>query len=778
MKWSFFLLFVFTIKGFGQNVSKIDILGYINEKDSEKKIEFASVQLFDTLKGITGYGTMSDSAGAFFIPGVKCQTYKVIVSRIGYKAFKQIITVLPGKSPFSLSIKLIRDSLFLTEAVVKGTATGPRSLVDKILFIPDSTVLKNARNGLDVIGKAPYVTVNKATDEVKVLGNSNVLILVDGIENGRDLKAIDPKDIEKIEVITNPSTKYDSEVATVINIIMRKDKTNGLKVTGNIDYFSQKDHYDGTIGADYACSKFRIFGSAFLQENLITTMNYVDERQTEDKEGIFRTISRSGNLYNYKFTGELYKYGIDFYPWKRTLINFTGSYAKYRNIIKQNLENEYFMNDTMQYTTNTFQNNTGTNTLQNYTIYFKQDFGKEDEDHEFIWNTNFYNMQKGSDLLQQTGFYYPTDTISANRFTLTKYSLKSINSKLDYTFPLFKVVNIDVGGQYYNRIINSSQQVNNQTQNFDYFDTRLACYFTSVFKYHKLNVQAGIRYEYSQTQFYDTVRSVQWHLMPSLAVLLDFGKNGSLKLSYKNTLKYPDYYYLNPFVYYSNDSLTVSSGNPILKPQRINSLELNYAVRKKSNFISTSLLLKRMDNTLGETTLLEGGRTLIEKVADVGWETQYGAYLYFQLHLFSWLETSTYFKGYYDDFQNCHYNGFEARGDMSFDVSLPLDLNLTIEGSGEGTTREYNGYKYDSPIVDDITLSRSFIKNQLMISCSLIKFFLPDNWKENNWDMNYHSYTEGKVQSRCVLVRINYFFKIGRELKNMNRELNMENDQK
>jgi hypothetical protein len=266
--------------------------------------------------------------------------------------------------------------------------------------------------------------------------------------------------------------------------------------------------------------------------------------------------------------------------------------------------------------------------------------------------------------------------------------------------------------------------------------------------------------------------------MPSLAVLLDFGKHGSVKLSYKNTLKYPDYYYLNPFVYYSNDSLTVSSGNPVLIPERINSLELNYAVRKKSNFISTSLLLKRMDNTLGETTLLEGGRTLIEKVADVGWETQYGAYLYFQLHLFSWLETSTYFKVYYDDFQNCQYNGFEMRGDLNMDISLPLDINLTLEGTGEGITRQYNGYDYESPVIDEITLSRSFIKNRLMLGCSLINFFLPDNCKENNWDMNYHSYSEWKRPSQFILIRLNYFIKVGRELKNTNRELNMENDQK
>jgi len=273
------------------------------------------------------------------------------------------------------------------------------------------------------------------------------------------------------------------------------------------------------------------------------------------------------------------------------------------------------------------------------------------------------------------------------------------------------------------------------------------------------------------------VKSGQWNLMPTLSAMLNLNKKGTIKVTYKNSLSYPDYFYLNPFIYYSNDSLTVSSGSPSLKPENTNSFELNYSTRWKSKFVSTSLVLKRKDNLIGEITELNG-RTLTERIANVGWETKYGVYLYFHLPLTSWLETSANLKGFYDTFRNRSYNGFEASAELDCDIFLPLRLDLTIEASAQGTTRQYNGYDFQSPLVDEITLERNFFKNQLAISCSLINFFLPDTWKENTWDMNYHSFSAGSKQSRCILFRLTFFLKEGKELKNTNRELNMENDEK
>jgi hypothetical protein len=609
MKKFSFLFLVIYVSGFSQNVNKIDIGGIIKEKGSGQKIEYACLQLLETTQGNIAYGAVTDSSGSFFIPGVKCQNYKLVVSRIGYKTYKQLLTVSPTKSPFSLSVQLILDSVYLHETVIKGTATGTKTLVDKIVFVPDSTVLKDAMTGLDVIRKAPDVTVNKSTNEVKVLGNPNVLILIDGMENNRDLRSIDSKDIERVEIITNPSSKYDSDVATVLNVILRKDRKKGLKILTTLDFFTQKKHYDGNISVDYSISKFRIFGSVNLRENLITTSNFRDERETESGGSIFRYINYSGNLHNYKFTGELFKYGLDFYPWSRTLINFTGSYGKYRNDINENLQNIYLMDDSTLYTAHTYYNSSGTNTLQNYTLYFKQKFGKKDDDNEITCNTNIYNMQKASSLIQQTCFYYPTDTLSANRTTLSHYSLSSVNTKLDYTFPLYKLFNIGVGGQYYERNIRNLFTVNNITQNFNYYDVRKAFYFTSVFRYKKISAQVGVRCENYRIH-YDTVKFGQLNLMPTLSVMLNFHKKGTIKVTYKNSLTYPDYYNLSPFIYYSNDSLTVSSGSPNLKPEKTNSFELNYSIRRKSKFVSTSLLLKRIDNLIGETTALNG-HTLI-----------------------------------------------------------------------------------------------------------------------------------------------------------------------
>jgi hypothetical protein len=760
----------------GQKTQKVDIYGFVSDSVSKQGVAYSTIQLKDIETGKTIFGLIADSTGKFFIQNVVCQSYQLIVSSMGYKPYKAL-QLIPGKgNSFYLRVKIVPDTKLLEEVEIAGVSEGSRTLIDKTVFVPDSLSRKNSVTGLDLISKVPGVTVNKATDQVKILGNSNVLILVDGSNSDRDLKTIDPDDIEKVEVITNPSSKYDSDVATVLNVILKEERKRGLKVIANLNYFTQNKHNNGSVQVDYVFSKFRLFGSCNLNASRISTLNYSSERQTTVKEIMYRNIDSSGNEYENKFRGYRFRFGFDYNISKKTLLNFTGSYGTFRSISNQSMKSCYLADNTAIYTADINRNSDGTNNLQNYTVFAKHEFGPNE--HTLSWNTNFYIMNRDAGLWQKTIFMYSYDTANTIRNTHSLNEINSVNSKLDYSRPIGINMKAETGVQFYHRFIENSNTINQQNDFFDYKDTRLALYGSLIYKYQKFSTQLGIRAERFSINIYDSVKFGRWNYMPAFTAMFDLGKGGTLKLIFKEFLTYPNYYALTPFLYYSNDSLTASSGNPYLKPEKLNNLEFNYSLKRKSSFVSASLYYKRTNHIIGSRTSLDENNILSEKMDNITFVNQYGGLIYLQTLILKFVQFEAYFECLYDNFEAKAYNGFELRTSVSVEFPMPWDMYLNIDMSAEGTTRYYNGYEYQSPLLDEITLGKSFLKDKAEINISLINFFMPDKWHEKCWDQNYTELSDGKSDSRCILFRLTYFLKKGREPKDTKRELNMENDEK
>jgi hypothetical protein len=157
---------------------------------------------------------------------------------------------------------------------------------------------------------------------------------------------------------------------------------------------------------------------------------------------------------------------------------------------------------------------------------------------------------------------------------------------------------------------------------------------------------------------------------------------------------------------------------------------------------------------------------------------QIGGLMYFQTSIFKSIQFDAYFECLYNYFEVKDYNGFELKTNISIEFPLPWDMFLSTDITVDGTTRNYNGYEYQSPLIDEITIGKSFLKDKAELNISLINFFTTDKWNEKLWDQNYTELSNGISNSKCVLFRLTYFLKKGRELKGTKRELNMENDEK
>ncbi len=759
-----------------QKLLKVDLYGKVTDSITREALPYATIQLINIENGKNQYGVISDSTGKFFIHNAICHPYQVIVSMVGYTIHKRQFDLSAKGGSTYLMIKLIPGSTLLDDVTITAQSTGTNTYIDKTVFIPDSLSLRNSATALDLLSKAPGVSVSKATDMVKVLGNPKVMILIDGSNNDRDLKMIDPEDVERIEVITNPSSKYDSDVANVLNIVLKEESKKGIKISANINLFTENKYNNAGLQAEYIFSKFRVFGSFNFRMSNISTADFYTERFTRIDDVSYRDVDSSGHKYLNKFRGQSIKYGIDYHLTKKTMVNFTGSYGTYRNKTEQDLISYYYANDLKIYKASTYRNSDGTNSTQNYTLFARHKFNGED--HLLSWNTNLYGMNRDASLLQDALFDYTSDTLFRAKSTISTNTILALNSKLDYTRKIVEKLKVETGAQFYKRYIENNNIINLEADYFDYHDTRWAIYGSLIFTQDKFSVQTGIRAEQFSINIYDSVKFGQWNYLPAITTMYDLGEKGKLKLLYKQYLQYPVYQTLSPFFYYSNDSLNASSGNPFLRPEKLNNYEFNYSLKRKALFISVSAYYKRKNKIIGVKSSLSQDNVLTERYDNITYQNQYGSLIYFQSLFLKFMQLGLYVEGLYNSFEVKEYNGFELRSAISLEIPLPWDMYLDAEMTIDEFTREYNGYEYQSPLLDEITLGKSFLKDRAEINVSLINFFTQDKWTDKRWDQNYTEFSGGRSDSRCLLFRFNYFFKSGRQARDTKRELNMENDMK
>lgn len=515
-----------------------------------------------------------------------------------------------------------------------------------------------------------------------------------------------------------------------------------------------------------------------LNASHTTHYEFQSERLTE-VDGASNSISNtSGDNNKNAHVGNIFQYGIDYLINKKTLINFTGNYEIHTNTSNLSSVSRYVVDDALIYKANLFSDDKGKNRFQNYTLFVKRKFNSEDQ--KLTLNTNVYFMRRDKDLLQNMEYLShlnPAQLITKRNISDHNQN-NSVNTKLDYTHPFSKLFYAETGVNLYQRTITSNQIINGDSLFFKYNDFRTAYYATLSYNKDRFSAQIGIRCENFYINFYDSIKFNQWNYMPSLSALYNLSKESKIKLLYKEYLSYPRYQLLSPYTYYSGDSMTISSGNPYLKPEKLSNLELNYSYKQKYTFVSVSINYKQKTDLIGIRTRLSDRNVIIEKHDNIAKSDQIGGYLYAQALLLGFIHPGLYFECYHNRFDDSQYNGWSFKSWLSTEFSLPLDLYLNIDASIQGKEFYYDGYYLQNPLIDEVTLGMSILKGKGEISISLLNYFLLDEYQEKRWNSDYLETSSGNTDSKCVLIRFNYFFKKGKQLKNTVRELNMEKDEK
>lgn len=628
MKNFFLLLFLsITFNSFAQPKSGGDgiISGRILDKQSDQPIEYVSVRLFRSKDSTLVTGVFTDANGKFNLEGVAAGPYYLKCTFTGYFP-KEIEGVQLSKVITVANVGIVKmeteSSGTLKEIKVTGQLDVLKAGIDKKVYNVGEDLSVRGGSANDILNNIPSVEVDQE-GRVMLRGDGAVTVLIDGRPsslsggNGKTfLDALPSGSIERIEVVTNPSAKYDPDgTSGIINIVLKKNKLRGfnglIALNGGSGDLTGGNMADGTASLSFRNSSFNVYGSYSARSTAGYRNNYSDIRQTfADGSSSGIDQNRIGTDLN---AGQTFRIGSDFYLKPRHVlgISATGSIGqRNRTGVQWNQatdsDNDPFALWKRDAIDPSQQANYDVNL--NYKFDLKEDRGNLIVD---------VNQSLGSERVQ--GFYeqgdYTLDSLTVlssplrqRLFNDEKNNITTAQLDFTYTFPSINA-RLETGAKAIvrdqlvdtyseSKLENDLMYTEDTLANFEYqYDERIfSVYAIAGQQKGKWKYQLGARVEQAYQipdLISDSNRIVNdyFNLFPSGHIRYSLTEKSELSLSYSRRINRAAASDLNPFTNYS-DPLNLRRGNPNLQPEYIDSYDLGYMVEKPKLTFTSSVFYR------------------------------------------------------------------------------------------------------------------------------------------------------------------------------------------
>ncbi len=672
-----------TNKGMG-NVGHV--YGKLTDADG-KPVTGASVMLMrkkmdsttKKMKEVLVKGMITKSNGDFSFDELPIMgNLQLKISSSGFKATDQAISFLPKMEPGATkpaagsmpsfdkdlgNIKLITDSKQLQDVTITSVSPSVRLSADKKIFNVEKNIMSAGGTGLDVMRNVPSVNVD--IDGNVTLRNSPPQLLVDGRPTTLTLDQIPADAIESVEVITNPSAKYDASGggAGILNIVLKKNKKSGYN--GNVRMgVDKRGALNG--GGDFSFRQNKLNFTAALNVNqnkgqttgTTERLNLLDIPQTSVYQSNFNK-TKGGFLFG--------KFGIDYFITNRTTLSLTGI----------RVHGEFNPNETIDITTDSLFNSGKISSESNRTTTGKREFNGQGlvfglkhlfpkEGEELTVDANFFGGKNSNNSLYTTNYYgYNSDVITNTELQKSIGSGRDKNFVIqsDYVKPLSKLTKIEAGVR---AAIRSRTNINNNylydgtdyviipsaTSNYTNNDNVYAAYATLSSSVKDFSYKLGLRAEHSDYTGTLTNTGEKFNnsypisLFPSIFLSQQLKNKQQVQLSYSRRINRPNFFQLIPYTDYT-DKLNITRGNPNLVPEFTQSLELSYLKTfKGNNTILSSVYYKHTNNLITRYLVQEpdpvtGTDQLINTYINANSSYSTGVEVTSQNYLNKWWDIST-----------------------------------------------------------------------------------------------------------------------------------------
>lgn len=699
LKNSIYLLLLILSSSFAIAQENIEIIGKLVEEETSQPIPYATLVIKDksTNKNITG--VITDNSGNFIVTTTKPNFY-VEISFMGFET-KTITEFTVTNRKVNLgTIKLLPNSQALDEIVVTGEVSKTVFKLDKRVFNVGKDISSTGVSALEVLNNVPSVNVNIEGD-ISLRGSSGVQILINGKpsvladQSSNALGTITADMIESIEIITNPSAKYEaSGTAGILNIILKKEEKKGWNGSVSVNTGIPDNHSLG-LSLNRRTENFNLFAqlgagyrslpqeSENINQNLITNEVLLSNGEEFRNETFFNltlgtdyhindlnVLTLSGN-FAYEIENQPSNYNFQFFDENNNLIS---------NWIRE-------------------ESTEATNPKYRYELNYKKQF-KNNEDHTLQFSAlgSFFGKELASQFTNTTS---SGTNINSDQQTETNFQQADYTFKADYVNPVSEVYTIETGAQYVindvgndfevRDLIDGAYVVNEDlTNNFEWNQKVLGLYATGAYEKEKWGIKAGLRLEQTNlnTLLTNTNQSNERdysNFFPTLHTSYKISDNFSLQAGYSKRIFRPRLWDLNPFFNIRNN-FNIRVGNPNLQPEFTDSYELTsiYKIGKAS--LSSSLYHRYTTDVVERVSTFKDNVTFytpenIGTNSSIGFETN-GKY-----SPNTWLTLTGDFNFNYFDragtFENqvFDFTGSQWSSRLGSKIGFPTDIDLELTGN-------------------------------------------------------------------------------------------------
>ena len=610
--------------------------------DKGLTLEGVTVALLSAADSARIKETVTNKAGHFIFTELPDGKYLILASSVGYNRLYSQPVELSGQSYRTLPpMVLTGSSTSLAAVAVVGKRPPIEMKADRTIINVDASPANAGSTAMDVLEKAPGVTLDK-DDNISLKGKQGVTVMIDGkptylsaTQLADYLRSLPASAIDQIELMTNPSAKYDAAGNSgIINIRTKKNKLKGFN--GNVNLTHTQGVYpkpSGSLNLNYRTGQFNFFLNAGYShwegfQVLQIQRKYLDGDAAQTVNSIFQQttvmhfINPAGNL----------KFGMDYYLTPKTTVGFVVSAFRNKEMDHSGsniqLLNPSYAVDSLVYSPNT-NNSSWKNGSAN--LNFRHTY--DSSGRELSADMDYVRYSSVSNQYFNNQTFTPEKSL-LDQSILTGYLPSTINIytfKTDYTRPLAKGYKLETGIKLsyvntnntadYDDVVNGKSTVDTtKTNAFIYRENINAAYVTMTKQYgKKWTVQAGLRAE--NTNYYghqlgngltvinnDSSFSRSYvNLFPTLYLTYEANQKNTFTLNYGRRIDRPAYQDLNPFLFFL-DQYTYQAGNPYLQPQYTNNVEFSHTY---NHWLTTTLNYSYTVNFFTETFQQSGQATIV-----------------------------------------------------------------------------------------------------------------------------------------------------------------------
>lgn len=674
------------------------ITGGVND-GSGVPIEFATVLVGNPAdqKPISGTTTLEDGS---FVLETDASDFYIEISFMGFTT-KRIddVEVVNGKIDMG-TITIAENSQQLDEVVVEGEISQTVFKLDKRIFNVGADLSSTGASALEVLNNVPSVNVS-IEGAVSLRGSQGVQMLINGKpsaianEQGNALGTLTADMIERIEVITNPSAKYDAEgTSGIINIVLKKEEKEGLNGAVTLNTGIPNNHSLG-LSLNRRTEKFNLFGQLGFGRR-----TFPSDNETENRNLIDNTYISSIGVSDKNETFFNLILGTDYHISDYNVLTLSGHFAYEWE--KEQSDADYSIFDAGTTLADGFQRReftTATNPKYAYELQYKKDFeGNEDQSLLISATGNLFAKDQSSEFDNSVTL---GDDEDMQQRTRTDFSQAEYTFKVDYTHPWAEKYTVETGAQYQiNDVANdfavsdliSGSFVENPdlTNVFEWMQKVLGVYGTAAYEGDKWGLKLGARFEGTnvETLLKNTnVRNDQKYnnLFPSGHTSYKINDDLSLQAGYSKRIFRPRLWDLNPFFNIRNN-FSIRTGNPNLQPEYTDSYELTSIYKLGNTSMNLGVFYRHTDDVVERVVAFEDNVS-ISRPENIGINNTKGVEFNAKYIPTKWLSFTN----------DLNYSRFTRKGDFegaSFDfkgdqwstrltgkIKLPADIDLELTGN-------------------------------------------------------------------------------------------------